>query len=65
MNNFSLLAFIQRKCQQPVPRSKLKYQFTNFDSPTLFNSVIFTFVAREGVIIDHDVIVIFPLGRFY
>ena len=21
--------------------------------------------AREGVIIDHDVIVIFPLGRFY
>ena len=21
--------------------------------------------AREGVIIDHDVIVVFPLGRFY
>ena len=21
--------------------------------------------SREGVIIDHDVIVIFPLGRFY
>ena len=34
-------------------------------SPIVFTDKFKGYVPREGVIINHDVIVIFPLGRFY